>query len=159
MGRIRRNAACATLALASLLPGPGFAETSAAPQLAQEEVFLDVLPKFQIPDDVQPILGAVNEEFRNCRHSWPRGYWAVRSGPEAGALRDIYSFVRAMNVIETKNCSCSGKVASWQDVEVVAATLRQRFGVSLLNWRHTRETSAAARRLIGVAETLCGGRF
>ena len=38
-----------------------WAETPAPTAIAQEDAYLDVLPKIEIPDDVQPIKGAVNE--------------------------------------------------------------------------------------------------
>ena len=143
----------------SLLPGLAIAETPAPADPAQEEAFLDVLPKLEVPEDVQPIPGAVNEEFRNCRASWPARYEQARSGPEARALRDIYSLVRARNVISTADCSCAGKVASWDDVEAVATALRKRHGVERLGWQQTEAVSTEAKRLIAVAEAMCGGSF
>ncbi|SEO19713.1 hypothetical protein SAMN04488103_11434 [Gemmobacter aquatilis] len=41
------------------------AETPAPLDAVQEEAFLDVLPKIDIPEEVQPIPGAVNEEVMN----------------------------------------------------------------------------------------------
>ena len=148
----------ATLALNSL-PRIALAETPAPADAAQEEAFLDVLPKVEIPDEVQPIPGAVNEEFRSCEAQWPTGYNEAQSGPEARALRDIYSLVRARNVIVTKDCGCAGKVASWSDVETVATALRENSGVDRLTWKQTEGISTEARKLIAVAETMCGGSF
>ncbi len=136
-----------------------WAETPAPAAIAQEDAYLDVLPKVEIPDDVQPIKGAVNEEFRNCEASWPAGYALARSGPEARALRDIYSFVRAQNVISTGDCGCSGKVANWEGVEEIAAALRERHDVERLGWQQTELVSAEAKKLIAIAETMCGGSF
>ena len=136
-----------------------WAETPAPVDAAQEEVFLNVLPKVELPETVQLIPGAVNEEFRNCEASWPAGYALARSGPEARALRDIYSFVRARNVISTKDCSCAGKVANWEDVEAIAAALRDERGTERLSWQNTELVSAEAKKLIAVAETMCGGSF
>ncbi len=136
-----------------------WAETPAPADIAQEDAYVDVLPKVEIPDDVQPIKGAVNEEFRNCEASWPAGYALARSGPEARALRDIYSFVRAQNVISTGDCGCSGKVANWEGVEEIAAALRERHNVERLGWQQTELVSAEAKKLIAIAETMCGGSF
>ena len=136
-----------------------WAETPAPAAIAQEDAYLDVLPKVEIPDDVQPIKGAVNEEFRNCEASWLAGYALARSGPEARALRDIYSFVRAQNVISTGDCGCSGKVANWEGVEEIAAALRERHDVERLGWQQTELVSAEAKKLIAIAETMCGGSF
>lgn len=148
----------ASLAL-SLLPGNAFGETPAPADAAQEEAFLNVLPKVEIPDDVQPIPGALNEEFRNCEAQWPAEYEEAQSGPEARALRDIYSLVRARNVIVTKDCGCAGKTAGWSDVETVATAFREDSGVDRLTWKQTEGISTEARKLIAVAETMCGGSF
>ena len=136
-----------------------WAETPAPADIGREDTFLDVLPKVEIPENVEPIPRAVNEEFRNCEAAWPAGYALARSGPEARALRDIYSFVRARNVISTRDCGCSGKVANWEGVEEIAAALRERHDVERLGWQQTESVSAEAKKLIAIAETMCGGSF
>jgi hypothetical protein len=146
-------------ALIAIIATAAWAETPAPVDIARENAYLDVLPKAQIPDDVQPIPGAVNEEFRNCEASWPAGYALARSGPEARALRDIYSFVRARNVISKEDCGCSRKVANWEDVEAVAAALRDQYSVDKLSWHQTKAIAQQALTLTAVAETMCGGSF
>ena len=136
-----------------------WAETPASADIAQEDAYLDLLPKVEIPADVQPIPGAVNEEFRNCEASWPAGYALTRSSPEARALRDVYGLVRVRNVIETHDCSCTGKVANWEDVEAVAAALRNQYAVEKLSWQQTKAIAEEAATLTAVAETMCGGTF
>ena len=147
------------LALIAVFSTAAWAETPAPADLAQINAYLDVLPKVEIPEDVQPIPGAVNEEFRNCEASWPAGYALARSGPDARALRDIYSFVRAQNVISTRDCGCSGKVANWEGVEEIAAALRERHDVERLGWQQTELVSGEAKKLIAIAEIMCGGSF
>ena len=147
------------LGLITAFTGTVWAETPAPADIIQEDAYLDVLPKVETPDDVQPIPGAVNEEFRNCETSWPADYALARSGPEARALRDIYSFVRAQNVISTGDCGCSGKVANWAGVEKIAAALRERHDTERLGWQQTELVSAEAKKLIAIAETMCGGSF
>jgi len=159
MGMMKRHVFGTTLTLVSLLPGIALSETPAPADVVQEQAFLDVLPKVEIPDDVQPIPGAVNEEFRNCEAQWPAGYADAQSGSDARALRDIYSLVRARNVIATKDCGCAGKVANWDEVEGVATALREHYGIERLTWKQTEGISAEARKLIAVAETMCGGDF
>ena len=127
--------------------------------MSKEDAYLDVLPKVEIPEDVQPIPGAVNEEFRNCEAFWPAGYALARSGPEARALRDIYGLVRVRNVIETQDCGCTGKVANWEGVEAVAAALRDQHDVQRLNWQQTKAIAEEAAKLTAIAETMCGGSF
>ena len=145
--------------LIAVFSAAAWAETPVPADLVQEEAYLDVLPKVDVPENVGPIPGAVNEEFRNCEASWPAGYALARSGPEARALRDIYSFVRAQNVISTGDCGCSGKVANWEGVEEIAAALRERHDVERLGWQQTELVSGKAKKLIAIAETMCGGSF
>jgi hypothetical protein len=145
--------------LIAVFSAAAWAETPVPADNSKEDAYLDVLPKVEIPEDIQPIRGAVNEEFRNCEASWPAGYALARSGPEARALRDIYSFVRAQNVISTGDCGCSGKVANWQGVEEIAAALRERHDVERLGWQQTALVSGEAKKLIAIAETMCAGSF
>ena len=159
MRKLQSKPFSAALILATLLTGMATAETPAPADLVQEESFLDILPKVVVPDDVQPIPGMVNEEFRNCEARWPAGYELARSGPEARALRDIYGLVRTRNVILSKDCTCHGKVANWEDVDRVAEALREQTGVERLSWLDTKEISAEADRLTAIAETMCGGSF
>jgi hypothetical protein len=147
------------LGLIAVFSAAALAETPVPADLAQEDAYLDVLRKVEIPENVQPIPGAVNEEFRNCQAFWPAGYALARSGPEARALRDIYSFVRARKVIAMKDCGCSGKVADWDEVDAVAAALREYHNVERLGWQQTEAVSAEAKKLIAIAETMCGGSF
>ena len=147
------------IGLIAIIATAVWAETPAPADIALEDAYLDVLPKVEIPDDVQPIPGAVNEEFRNCEAFWPAGYALARSGPEARALRDIYGLVRVRNVIETLDCGCTGKVANWEDVEEIAAALRERHDTERLGWQQTESVSAEAKKLTAVAETMCGGSF
>ena len=148
-----------TLGLIAVFSTAAWAETPAPADIGREDAYLDVLPKVDVPEIVEPIPGAVNEEFRNCEASWPAGYALARSGPEARALRDIYSFVRARNVISTRDCGCSGKVANWAGVEEIAAALRERHDTERLGWQQTELVSAEAKKLIAIAETMCGGSF
>ena len=145
--------------LIAIISTAAWAETPAPADIAQEDAYLDVLPKVDVSENVQPIPGAVNEEFRNCEASWPAGYALARSGPEARALRDIYGLVRVRNVIETQDCGCAGKVAEWEDVEAVAAALREQYGVERLGWQQTKAIAKEAAELTIVAETMCGGSF
>jgi hypothetical protein len=145
--------------LIAIISTAAWAETSAPADIVQEDAYLDVLPKIDVPENVESIPGAVNEDFRNCEASWPAGYALARSGPEARALRDIYGLVRVRNVIKTQDCGCAGKVANWEDVEAVAAALRDRHDVQRLNWQQTKAIAEEAAELTAIAETMCGGSF
>lgn len=147
------------LALIGVFATAIWAETPAPADAVQEEAFLDVLPKVEVPENVQLIPGAVNEEFRNCRGSWPADFDHAQSGTEARALRDIYGYVQARNVVATQDCSCAGKVALWEDVETLATALRADLRVQRLTWQHTKTIAEEADRLTAIAEAMCGGSF
>jgi hypothetical protein len=145
--------------LIAIISTAAWAETAASADITQEDAYLNVLPKVEIPDDVQPIPGAVNEEFRNCRANWPAEYELSQKGTEARAYRDIYGFIKVRNVVQTQDCSCAGKVASWEDVEALAASLRRAKSVERLTWQQTLEVFEASNALFPIAETMCGGSF
>lgn len=147
------------LGLIAIISTAAWAETPAPADIVQEDVYLDVLPKIAVPENMQPILGAVNEEFRNCRALWPAEYDQAQSGPEARALRDIYGYVQARNVVATQDCTCAGKVASWADVETLTTALRAELGAQRLTWQHTKTIAEEADRLTAIAESMCGGSF
>lgn len=150
----------ASLVVASLSAAQfALAETPAPADPGAEEAFLKILPRVEVPEDVQPIPGAVNEEFRNCKASWPAEYDVSQLGPEARAYRDIYGFVKVRNVIETQDCSCVGKVASWDEVEDIAVKLREQNHVPKLGWLNTEAIFLESEKLFPVAEKMCGGRF
>jgi hypothetical protein len=159
MGRQQRKSFGAATILTVLMTGMATAETPALADLVQEEAFLDVLPKIEVPDDVQPIPGAVNEKFRNCEAEWPTEYALSQKGPEARAYRDIYGYVKARNVIATKDCSCTGKVAAWSEVELIAAAIRKAAGKERLNWQNTKAVFDASNEMFPIAENMCGGSF
>ena len=71
----------------------------------------------------------------------------------------IYGLVRVRHVIETQDCGCAGKVADWEDVEDVAAALREQYGVERLGWQQTKAIAKEAAELTIVTETMCGGSF
>ena len=146
-------------ALIWALAGMALADTPGTLGMEGEEAFLDVLPKVTVPAEVQPIPGAVNEEFRNCRSSWPAEYLISQKGPEARAYRDIYGFVKVRNVINSRDCSCSGKVARWEIVEEIAEKLRKEHNTETLGWQQTVEIFSASNELFPIAEVMCGGRF
>ena len=149
----------AVFLFAATIPGASSADSSTPTDVAAEEAFLDLLQPLDLPAEIQPIPGARNEAFRDCRSYWPEGYAQAQSGPEARALRDIYALVRARNVIVTRDCGCEAKVADWDQVEAIAAALRESDNLDLLTWRETARVSEEADRLTVIAETLCGGAF
>ena len=156
---VKTKVAGLVLAVSAAFSTAAWAETPAPTETAQEDAYLDVLPKVDVPENVEPIPGAVNEEFRNCEASWAPEYEASQKGSEARAYRDIYGFIKVRNVVQTQDCSCAGKVASWEDVEALAAGLRTEKSVDRLTWQQTLEVFDASNALFPIAETMCGGKF
>jgi hypothetical protein len=157
--KLKLWALSAAVALQPFLLGVALAEGPAPTDAGKEDAFVSVLPKVEVPENVRPIPGAVNEEFRNCRASWPTEYALSQKGPEARAYRDIYGFIKVRSVIESQDCSCAGKVANWTDVEELASDLRKAKTVEKLTWQQTLDVFETSNDLFPVAETMCGGSF
>ncbi|MGL4234694.1 MAG: hypothetical protein ACRCSW_01340 [Tabrizicola sp.] len=142
------------LALGVALVVPAVAET-------QEDDFLKVAP---LPDGigaVEPIPGAVNVQFQDCEAVWPDGYraWRTESIATEGhaALGDIYGWLRTKGAFEARACDCAAKVAPWDQVEVIYAALKSRYGQVLL--KHTAVYEDQARQYRAAVERMCGGPF
>jgi hypothetical protein len=89
----------------------------------------------------------------------PRHREITPAWSEARALRDIYSVVRALNVNSTGDCGGFGRVTNLEGVEEIAAALRERHDVERLGWQQTEVVSGEVKKLIAIAETMCGGSF
>jgi hypothetical protein len=150
----RLRPALALLALGLALDEPAAAETA-------EEDFLWVAPLPEGVEAVGPIPGAVNVHFRECEAVWPDGYraWLAESVAAEGHARkrDIYSWLRAWQAFETKDCGCAGKVAPWEEVDRIFAALRQAHG--RVEIKHTAVFASQADVLTAAVERMCGGPF
>lgn len=136
--------------------------TAPAPGTAiDEQSFLRVRPLPEGLEKVQPIPGAVNVRFLDCKAAWPEGYKAHRAAGSRkdgyARKRDIYSYLQASQAFETHDCGCNGKVAPWEPVEAIYAGLQAETG------EVTQDQTAAfadrAADLVDAIEILCGGRF
>ncbi len=140
--------------IAFAVPAPAMAETT-------EQDFLHVAPLPEGIETVEPIPGAVNTRFQDCEAVWPEGYraWLAESVAEEGHARkrDIYSWLRAWQAFEAKDCGCTGKVAPWEDVDRVYEALKQAHGrVEIM---HTAAFASQADTLTAAVEQMCGGPF
>jgi hypothetical protein len=128
---------------------------------ASEDDFLRVVPLPDGLEDLQPIVGAVNEPFRDCSTSFPAGYVSYRNESVAidgHAMRgDIYAYLRTRQAFDMRDCTCAGKVAPWEPVEEIYAALKRTHGEVLL--KHTAVYEDQARDLRTAVERLCGGPF
>ena len=144
----------ALLALGLALAAPAVAETV-------EDDFLEVAPLPEGIEAVEPIPGAVNVRFQDCETVWPEGYraWLAESVAEEGHARkrDIYSWLRAWQAFEAKDCGCTGKVAAWEDVDRVYTALLQSHG--RVEIKHTTVFASQADTLTAAVERMCGGPF
>jgi hypothetical protein len=127
-----------------------------ADAVARENDFLQIVPDTPVPEGVEPIEGAENVEFKHCDTQWLPEWKEHRRDRE---WNDIYGYVKRKNVIDTKDCSCTGKVASWQPVEAIYAELQAKYGVSVVKMIHTDEYFQKAEAMTPVAEAMCGGKF
>lgn len=126
-----------------------------------EDDFLRILPLPKGIEKIEPIVGSVNIRFKDCAAVWPNGYRAYLAesvAAEGHANRgDIYGWLRAKQAFESKDCSCTGKVANWAPVEAIYAGLRNKYGTVLL--KHTAVYEDQARIFHYAVERLCGGLF
>lgn len=127
-----------------------------AEAVARENDFLKITPDAPVPEGVELIEGAENVQFKHCDAQWLPEWKEHRNDR---SWRDIYGYVRIKNVIETKDCSCTGKVASWAPAATIYAELQAKYGVSVLDIQHTRDLSEEANQLLPTAEAMCGGKF
>jgi hypothetical protein len=146
--------AMALLAFALALAAPVLAETA-------EEDFLKIAPLPEGIEAIAPLPDAVNVRFQDCKEVWPEGYraWLAESVAAEGHARkrDIYSWLRAWQAFEAKDCSCAGKVAPWDDVDRVYTALKQGHG--RVEIKHTAVFASQADTLTAAVERMCGGPF
>jgi len=142
------------VAAAVSLGGVAAAETS-------EDDFLQIAPLPPGIEAVEPIPGAVNVPFQDCGAVWPEGYraWRAESVANEGHARkrDIYSWLRAWQAFEAKDCGCTGKVAAWEEVERAYGALLQAHG--RVEIKHTAGFASQADVLTAAVEKMCGGPF
>lgn len=141
--------------------GVMFAAPAPAPAETVEDEFLQVVP---LPDGIEtvtPLSDALNVRFQDCEAFWPDGYraWRAESVATEGHARkrDIYSWLRAWQAFEAKDCSCTAKVAPWEDVDRVYEALKQVHG--RVEIKHTAVFASQADTLTAAVERMCGGSF
>lgn len=153
-GKTRSGPFGLLLALGLAVAAPAVAETS-------EDDFLEVAPLPDGIEAVEPIPGAVNVRFQDCESVWPDGYraWRAESVATQGHARkrDIYSWLRAWQAFDEKDCGCTGKVAAWDEVDRVYSALLEAHG--RVEIKHTAVFASQADTLTAAVERMCGGPF
>lgn len=98
-----------------------------------------------------------NQPYRTCEKT-PEMRANVSSPGERGnrAYRDIALYLSATNVIATKDCTCAGKIPSHEAIAMFEDRLREKFGVTVLEPKHTRDLFREYERQKKIAVAMCG---
>ncbi|WP_134681469.1 hypothetical protein [Paracoccus ravus] len=78
---------------------------------------------------------------------------------DAYARRMIYSYAQMRRVLNTRDCSCAGKVAPFSDVAAIEGQVAERDGHEWNRRVVGREYITLARGLRSQVEAMCGGEF
>ncbi|MFV2034214.1 MAG: hypothetical protein ACC631_03725 [Halocynthiibacter sp.] len=75
------------------------------------------------------------------------------------AKGDIYYWLRARQVLETRDCSCTGKSVSSEEVMALYDAHKAWVGAGKLKLRHSAQYYREVQRLKTLVEQACGGRI
>lgn len=129
-------------------------------QIKAEDDFLRVdLGDKTDTSDVVPLKNARNQRGSSCPKVPEVADRSFFDGtPPAATRRWIYAYISAKNVVETKDCSCTGKEPPFAPVHVIQKELEQKYGE---DWPHSArgEYRNLANEYIARAEAMCGGKF
>ncbi|MFC0341978.1 hypothetical protein [Paracoccus niistensis] len=100
---------------------------------------------------------AENQPYRTCEKT-PQMLANLRRHGDKGdrAYRDIAGYLSVTNVIATKDCTCAGKIIPHDAVAMFEDRLRQKFGVTVLEPKHTRDLYKEYDRQIKIVDAMCG---
>lgn len=100
---------------------------------------------------------AGNQPYRTCEKT-PELIANLKSAGRPGnrAYRDIEAYLSATNVIATKDCTCAGKIIPHEAVAMFEDRLRGKFGVTVLEPKHTSDLYDEYQRQKKIVEAMCG---
>lgn len=130
-------------------------------ELAAEDDFLriDFGKEDAAKPVVEPLKNSGNVRYITCEKPADLGVTIGKVGDDHFvARRNIDRYLRATNVLATKDCTCAGKVIPASAILAFEEKLKQLHGVEKL----THETDALLSESFGLidqAEEMCGGRF
>ena len=76
--------------------------------------------------------------------------------PGNRAYRDIAGYLSVTNVIATKDCTCAGKIIPHEAVAMFEERLRGKFGVTVLEPKHTSDLYDEYDRQLKIVAAMCG---
>lgn len=130
-------------------------------EIKAEDDFLQISPDSAGGTDTEPSTALTeNVRYTSCsgRHSKTvPGF--MDSTLDAAAKRSISLYLAYENVIETKDCSCAGKVMPFSEVEAVISAIEEEQGDDWNRSDINDEYKSKYRGLRDQIEQICGGDF
>lgn len=108
----------------------------------------------------EPLKRGENVPYRTCR--WVPEVQSdafYEKTAEGAATRSIYSYVQKKRVLESRDCTCTGKVAPFDEARQIKADLVHREGADWDRRRWGRHFQDESYKLRSQVVTLCGGEF
>ena len=125
----------------------------------EEEDFLklDLGPDVDVSGIERAPRAAENQPYRTCEKT-PELRANLKSAGQPGnrAYRDIAGYLSVTNVIATKDCTCAGKIIPHEAVAMFEDRLRGKFGVTVLEPKHTRDLYDEYDRQLKIVAAMCG---
>ena len=131
---------------------------SEAERKAQEDFLkLDLGPDVDVSGIERVPSAAENQPYRTCEKT-PEMQQNLRSPGSRGnrAYRDISGYLSTTNVIATKDCTCAGKVIPHATVALFEDRLRGKFGVTVLEPKHTNDLYHEYDQQKKIVDAMCG---
>lgn len=131
---------------------------SDAERKAEEDYLkLDLGPDVDVSGVQRVPSAAENQPYRTCQKTPEMSANLRRHGdPGDRAYRDIAIYLSVTNVIATKDCTCAGKIIPHETVAMFEDRLREKFGVMILEPKHTRDLYNDFERQKKVVAAMCG---
>lgn len=81
------------------------------------------------------------------------------SNAEASATRMIYSYVLMRHTLDSRDCTCVGKVAPFAEVRKIKEQIAVEHGADWNRAKFGNEYFSQSRSLRDQVEAMCGGKF
>lgn len=134
------------------------AAMSEAERQAEEDFLkLDLGPDVDVSGIERVPSAAENQLYRTCEKT-PELRANLKSAGQPGnrAYRDIAGYLSVTNVIATKDCTCAGKIIPHEAVAMFEDRLRGKFGVMVLEPKHTSDLYDEYDRQLKIVAAMCG---
>lgn len=138
--------------------GPDLGLTEEQIRVEEDFLSLDLGDKTDT-SDVVPLKNAQNQRAVTCPKIPEVADREYLRGVSASATRRwIYSYVRAKNVVDTKDCSCTGKMPPFAPVYAIQKELEAQYGE---DWADSGQQKyiELSEEYLDKAEAMCGGEF